>query len=192
MASNPRKRTRPARPARRRAAKASKSRSRKPAHKTAPRSRRPAAGSAEVTRPRTPPALQRQRRTLLDEPEAPTETPAIAETAHPGARLERSGGNPQGLTGGDLDARWEHAYSSGDETPGGDNPMPNQDRVDDIGRALGVKYADEEELVGSDRIIERDRHRWELDPASAEDFGERIEPEIEPEAEVEHEDEEGT
>lgn len=174
MASNPRKRTRPARPARRRAGRASKSRSRKPARKTA--------------RPRTPPALQRERRTLLDEPEAPTETPAIAETAHPGARLERSRSNPQGLTGGDLDARWEHVYSSGDETPGGDNPMPGQDRVDDIGRALGVRYADEEELVGSNKIIERDRHRWELDPASAEDFGERIEPE----PEEEHEDEEAT
>jgi hypothetical protein len=186
MASNPRKRTRPARPAQRRAAKASRSKSRKPTRKTSRRPRRPTAPPAEVGRHRTPPALQRERRTLLDEPEAPSETPTIAETAHPGARLERSRGNPEGLTGGDLDASWEQAYASGDETPGGDNPTPDQDRVDDIGRALGVRYADEEELVGSDKIIERDRHRWELNPASAEDFGERIEPEgerIEPEEE---------
>jgi len=190
MASNPRKRTRPARPARRRAATAAKSKRRKLTHKAARRPSRRPARPAEISRPRTPPALQRERRTLLDEPEAPNETAAIAETAHPGARLERSRGNPQGLTGGDLDATWEQAYASGDETPGGDNPTPDQDRVDDIGRALGVRYADEEELVGSDKIIERDRHRWELNPASAEDFGERIEKEVEPEEE--HEDEEGT
>ena len=42
-----------------------------------------------------------------------------------------------------------------------------------------MRYADEEELVGSDKIIERDRHRWELDPASAEDFGDRVETEEE-------------
>ena len=187
MASNPRKRRRPARPARRRAAKARTSAaSRTPARKPA-RSRRPAARPADIKRPRTPAALQRERRTLLEEPEAPTETPSLAETAHPGARLERSRVAPQGLTGGDLDATWEEAYASGDETPGSDNPTPDQDLVDDIGRALGVRYADEEELVGSDKIIERDRHRWELDPASAEDFGDRVEPEPEEETADEEE-----
>lgn len=82
-------------------------------------------------------------------------------------------GAGQALTGGDLDAGWASAYSAGDEAPGGDNPTPDQDQVDGIGRALGVRYADGEELRGSDKIIERDRHRWEWDPASAEDFGER-------------------
>ena len=42
------------------------------------------------------------------------------------------------LTGGDVDADWESAYSVGDEAPGGDNPTPDQDIVDDIGRAVGV------------------------------------------------------
>jgi hypothetical protein len=74
------------------------------------------------------------------------------------------------LTGGDIDASWEDAYAVGDEAPGGDNPTPDQDRVDDIGRALGVEYADAEELKGSDKIAERDRHRWELDPASSDDW----------------------
>ena len=77
------------------------------------------------------------------------------------------------LTGGDVDANWEDAYSVGDEAPGGDNPTPDQDRVDDIGKALGVEYQDNEELKGADKIIERDRHRWELDPASSDDYKDR-------------------
>ena len=79
------------------------------------------------------------------------------------------------LTAGDLDAKWEDAYAVGDEAPGGDNPTPDQDRVDDIGRALGINYRDDEVLQGGDEITERDRHRWELDPASAEDYPEHDE-----------------
>jgi hypothetical protein len=77
------------------------------------------------------------------------------------------------ITGGDVDADWETAYSSGDEAPGGDNPTPDQDRVDDIGKALGVEYEDNEELKGADKITDRDKHRWELNPASSDDYRER-------------------
>ena len=77
------------------------------------------------------------------------------------------------LTGGDVDADWESAYSVGDEAPGGDNPTPDQNNVDDIGLALGVEYDDNEELEGADKIEERDKHRWEDDPASSEDFDDR-------------------
>lgn len=77
------------------------------------------------------------------------------------------------MTGGDVDADWEDAYATGDETPGGDNPTPDQDRVDDIGKALGVQYEDNEELKAADKITKRDKHRWELDPASSEDYQDR-------------------
>jgi len=77
------------------------------------------------------------------------------------------------MTGGDVDADWEDAYAVGDEAPGGDNPTPDQDRVDDIGKALGVEYQDNEELKGADKIAERDKHRWELDPASSDDYRDR-------------------
>jgi len=77
------------------------------------------------------------------------------------------------LTGGDVDADWESAYSTGDEAPGGDNPTPDQNNVDDIGLALGVEYEDNEELEGADKIVERDRHRWEDDPKSSEDYEDR-------------------
>jgi Family of unknown function (DUF6335) len=80
------------------------------------------------------------------------------------------------LTGGDLDANWEQAYSSGDEAPGGDNPTPDQDVVDDIGKALGIEYGPTEELKGAQKVEERDRHRWELDPASSEDYAQRKRP----------------
>jgi hypothetical protein len=74
------------------------------------------------------------------------------------------------LTAGDVDAKWDEAYAIGDEAPGGDNPTPDQDRVDDIGKALGVQYRTDEELQGGDEITSRDRHRWELDPASSDDW----------------------
>jgi uncharacterized protein DUF6335 len=65
------------------------------------------------------------------------------------------------LTGGDVDADIESAYFSGDETPGGDNPTPDQSDVDEIGHAVGVEYQDNEELKSTDKIDERDRHRWD-------------------------------
>jgi hypothetical protein len=77
------------------------------------------------------------------------------------------------LTGGDVDADWESAYSVGDEAPGGDNPTPDQDLVDDIGRAIGIEYQDNEELKGEAKVAKRDRNRWELDPASSDDWDER-------------------
>ncbi|MCA1562353.1 MAG: DUF6335 family protein [Acidobacteria bacterium] len=133
---------------------------------------------------RRAPALERARRQLreLDEtvPSPPSSLnldrrPSAARSGRHElreARLEHNETSPV-LTGGDVDANWEDAYAVGDESPGGDNPTPDQDRVDDIGKALGVEYQDNEELKASDKIVERDRHRWELDPASAEDYRDR-------------------
>ena len=78
-----------------------------------------------------------------------------------------------GVSAGDPDVDVEDAYFTGEESPGGDNTTPDQDLVDDIGRALGVEYDDNEELKGSDKVVERDKHRWELDPASSEDYKDR-------------------
>jgi uncharacterized protein DUF6335 len=77
------------------------------------------------------------------------------------------------VTAGDLDADWESAYNTGDEAPGGDMPTPDQAVVEEIGTAIGLEYNDNEELKSVDKIEERDRHRWELDPASSEDYQDR-------------------
>ena len=93
------------------------------------------------------------------------------------AELEEARQNLAGMssdiTGGDMDVDIEDAYFTGDEAPGGDNASPDIDVVDDIGKALGVQYDDNEELKGSDKLVERDRHRWEMDPASSEDYKDR-------------------
>jgi hypothetical protein len=77
------------------------------------------------------------------------------------------------VSGGDVDAHWQSAFTVGDEAPGGDNSTPDQTVVDEIGRALGLEYEHNEELRGADKVDERDRRRWELDPASSEDYNER-------------------
>jgi hypothetical protein len=76
------------------------------------------------------------------------------------------------LFGGDLDATMD-AGSSGDETVGGSNPTPDQDTVDELGEAVGLTFENSEELAG-EKVYDRDTHRWELDPASSEDYAERI------------------
>jgi len=77
------------------------------------------------------------------------------------------------LTGGDVDAGWEYA-DIGEETVGGSNPTPDQDIVDDLGEAVGVTYQDNEPLKFGDKLEERDRSRWELNPASSDDYQERL------------------
>ena len=141
----------------------------KPARKAAPKK----APAAKAAAPAKKPNLDRPRKTVADIRGIPSSLDANrgASAAKSGRaelkdRLSKTTGSGPALTGGDVDADWESAESIGDEAPGGDNPTPDQDVVDDIGRALGVEYEDDEELQGGAEIADRDRHRWELDPAS--------------------------
>jgi len=127
----------------------------------------------------TRPALLERSRRQLPESERLGSAPPVderllssARSGHDDLRAElarHTEGGPM-LTAGDVDAKWQDAYAIGDEAPGGDNPTPDQDRVDDIGKALGIQYNDDQELQGGDEVTERDRHRWELDPASSDDW----------------------
>jgi hypothetical protein len=141
------------------------------------KSKRARPAAATRSRIKTP-RLERSRRTL----EEPVPTPPSSLNmrrrgsavrtgrAEMAEALEDHATMTPAITGGDVDADVQTAYFSGDEAPGGDNPTPDQDVVEDIGRALGVEYQDNEELKASDKITSRDRHRWELDPASSEDY----------------------
>ncbi|HEY0874529.1 MAG TPA: DUF6335 family protein [Vicinamibacterales bacterium] len=133
---------------------------------------------------RQAPGLDRERKQLreleesIEGPPSSLDMDRSASAARSGRRhlqdtLDDHHETGPAMTGGDIDADWEDAYAVGDEAPGGDNPTPDQDRVDDIGRALGVEYQDNEELKGADKIAERDKHRWELDPASSDDYRDR-------------------
>src|SRR5688572_18341901 len=154
--------------------------------KTAPnRTAAPAAPKRkgrESGRPK-PAALSRVRRQLREDetvPGAPSSLnfSAKASAAESGHQMyhQRAKEHTEGgaaLTGGDVDTDWNEAYASGEETPGGDMSTPDQDVVEEIGRALGVEYEDAEELKGAEKIESRDRNRWEYDPASAEDYKDR-------------------
>ena len=126
------------------------------------------------------PNLDRPRKTVADIHGIPSSLgmASMASAAHSGGEemrdtMRKNNSASPALTAGDVDADWQSAESQGDESPGGDNPTPDQDVVDEIGRALGVEYADDEELQGGAEIAERDTHRWELDPNSKDDFDEQ-------------------
>jgi uncharacterized protein DUF6335 len=109
--------------------------------------------SRKGRRRRPAPARARRART----PEAaPLDEQAAEMRAHeaPNARL----------SGGDVDADAQNAWSSGDEAVGGSTATPDQDVVDELGEALGVAQAPDAEVRTSAEILaERDRHRWLLE-----------------------------
>jgi hypothetical protein len=144
----------------------------KPAKRSASAKARPAAAKKNLAAGKKP-NLDRPRKTVADIHGIPSSldmnrnaSAAKSGRAEMRDRLKKNTGAGPALTSGDVDADWESAEAVGDEAPGGDNPTPDQDVVDDIGRALGVEYEDDEELQGGAEIADRDRNRWELDPAS--------------------------
>jgi hypothetical protein len=169
-----------AKPSAGRSKPASRKAPKKVAKKVAKKATRKAVPKARAARSAAKrPNLDRPRKTVADIPGIPSSLnppggSSAAKTGYAELRdkLRKHTSTGPALTSGDVDADWESAETVGDEAPGGDNPTPDQDVVDDIGRALGVEYEDDEELQGGSEISERDRKRWELDPASKDDFDE--------------------
>jgi hypothetical protein len=93
-------------------------------------------------------------------------------------------GESPDLTGEDIDARWEGGDQSGEESVGGSVAVPEQNDVEDLGEALGIEYNDFESLNTEEKIDARDVHRWELDPASADDRSEADEYDEDPDDET--------
>lgn len=78
---------------------------------------------------------------------------------------------------GDLDADWQRAQSSGEEAAGGSVSTPDQDRVDEIGHALGVEQPSTAPLRSSEEMLEeRDRRYWELERRAQDKAAKRGEP----------------
>ena len=115
----------------------------------------------------------RKRRITRKTPRRPR--PDTSEGGHVAELAAEVASHPETspvLTGGDPDADWVRAYSSGDEAVGGSVATPDQDVVDELGRALGVEQGSDAPVQTSDEILKaRDRFRWHLerDAADAEE-----------------------
>jgi hypothetical protein len=106
---------------------------------------------------------------LMDRDKEELERENLAENGARATKRELEEFNASGpeLTGGDLDANWQDAASVGDEAVGGHAPTPDQNIVDDLGRATGFDE-DEGELHSlEEKVVKRDQKRWELDRRSA-------------------------
>ncbi len=115
----------------------------------------------------------RNRNGLRDdiEPPIPDITAGSAKLAQ---RLREDSLADPTITAGDLDAQWEGAQFSGDESAVSSMPTPDNNVVDEIGTAMGVSYQDSEELKVGEKERSRDIRRWELDPASSDDYQDRV------------------
>jgi hypothetical protein len=62
---------------------------------------------------------------------------------------------------------------TGDETGDASSPRPDENVVSEIGEEAGITFEDNEPLRPIEKMSERDEQRWELDPASADDYQQR-------------------
>ena len=101
----------------------------------------------------------------------PEDTLASVSSSSP--RSSDEGTADSSLSGGDVDAD-RRGTDAGEEAVGGSTPTPDQDVVDELGKAVGITYEDAEPLRFGDKIADRDAQRWELNPASSEGYQERV------------------
>jgi hypothetical protein len=177
----------------RQATKAKSRATRAKARAAKPKRRRPAASKADAGQPKhrtarkakpKKPSAKRGPRTLarakgsrraIRRPRA--QPPGIEDAGHvTGLHEERllHHETSPALSAGDVDADWADAEGSGEESVGGSVATPDQDVVDEIGRALGVEQAPTQPVTSSEEILrERARHRWELEREASEEADRR-------------------
>ncbi|MBZ5715635.1 DUF6335 family protein [Nannocystis pusilla] len=86
---------------------------------------------------------------------------------------EKVPGQDDVLRAGDPDVDPLGNLFSGEELPGASDPTPDQNNVDEIGRAAGISEEDDDRASGAglrtpaELLDERDVRRWELDPRSS-------------------------
>ncbi|MCI0420876.1 MAG: DUF6335 family protein [Acidobacteria bacterium] len=121
------------------------------------------------TRARSLDAGTAERPVFVTNPEVQRELLEASRVARGSKKRKRSGTSK--LSGGDVDAAWDQT-GTGEEMVGGSVSTPDQDIVEILGEAAGVTYQDDEQLDILEKVEKRDRKRWELNPASAEDYQE--------------------
>jgi hypothetical protein len=83
----------------------------------------------------------------------------------PDGRQKKIPGEDETIRVGDPDDDTLGNEYVGEETPGGSSPTPDQNLVDEIGRAYGLQEEDSGSLrSGGEILTRRDRHRFELRP----------------------------
>ena len=127
-----------------------------------------AAGTLNRRENKDGPRLPNHDLTIPDRDELSKENLAEIGARRTKHDLEQHNSTGPVLTGGDLDADWQRAKDSGDEAVGGHAPTPDQNIVDELGKAVGFEAEEGEELrTSEERTAQRDRKRWELDRRSA-------------------------
>lgn len=129
--------------------------------------RKPRADSAQRNRAKAKSEI------AAEPPAEPSGTAVVAEAmrtgvlpmaATPASRTDTTHRGDARLKAGDVESDAMANATVGDEAPGGSTITPDQDRVDDFGRALGVQEADSGELrTTSELLDERDRKRAQQD-----------------------------
>ena len=95
-----------------------------------------------------------------------------SQPADPEELLERVDENTNtspAESGGDIDARWEEADSTGEEAVAGSQPTPDQSDIEANAHAMGIDFQDNQPLDFVEKLEKRDRDRWELDEDSKEE-----------------------
>ncbi|HZS35067.1 MAG TPA: DUF6335 family protein [Methylomirabilota bacterium] len=142
----------------RRARAGASARKASPSRRPATKERRPAASAP--THPAAPAASADEA--LLGPPPAEALLEPSDQERRAWAEAAQYHETGPDLSGGDVDADWQRAASSGEEAVGGTVATPDQDQVDELGDALGVPRQPDEEVRSSAEILaDRDRRRRE-------------------------------
>lgn len=108
----------------------------------------------------TVPSEKFQQELAAEIDDAPTAPQELIE------RIETNTSTSSAESGGDIDAAWEEAETSGSESVFGHNPTPDQSDVEANAHAMGIDFQDNEPLDFVEKIEKRDRDRYELDEDS--------------------------
>jgi hypothetical protein len=128
-----------------------------------PRTRRKSNDGRSARPPRLPPAYE-GRRSDLSATAIAAEALRTGVLPATGRRREAIPGDGAMQVGDPDDSMLANEYV-GEETPGGSSPTPDQNDVDDIGRAYGLQEEDNGALRSGAEVLERrDRWRSELMP----------------------------